>query len=396
MQIDLATKIRMLRRRDGRTQEALAQALGVTSQAVSRWESGGSYPDMNLIPSIANYFGVTIDELFGYTNDRTQKIDQLVTNIQEMLRLNRGEDVNLDQCIALSRDAMIEFPGNEKVMLCLASVLYKSAGVRYGEHHLTDAEGYSIYDTKRHQEYAEWKEAIKLYEKVLPELPQGALRHKAVDELSQLYVNMGYHEKAMALAESAPDILGTRELLKIYACDGKQQAAAYGEALLTFVQATAALMVNTTLACDRNLTNAEKIQSIKGAIELFDMVCVDGDYGVHEAFLANVYMLLSVYLWLDEKHDEAFIALDNALAHSKAHEGICKSQTTNHTSPLLRLVKIKTALTAEEAHSFTESMAEDWPWWDVPEQDTVRKEMQADPRWDAWVAKTLAHRHKGL
>ncbi len=189
MQIDLGTKIRTLRCRDGCTQEVLAGALGVTSQAVSRWESGGSYPDINLIPRIANYFGVTIDELFGYTNGRRYKIEQLVADIYKMLRLNRGNDVNIDECIALARAAMIEFPGNKEVMLCLASVLYKAAGVRYGEHHLTDSDGYSIYDTKRHQEYAEWKEAIQLYEKVLPELPQGELRHKAVDELSQLYVN---------------------------------------------------------------------------------------------------------------------------------------------------------------------------------------------------------------
>ena len=48
MQLNLGIKIRELRYRDGRTQEAIAEALGVTSQAVSRWESGGSYPDMHM------------------------------------------------------------------------------------------------------------------------------------------------------------------------------------------------------------------------------------------------------------------------------------------------------------------------------------------------------------
>ena len=56
MQLNIGTKIKELRRRDGRTQEALAEALGVTNQAVSRWESGGSYPDMEIVPAIANYF----------------------------------------------------------------------------------------------------------------------------------------------------------------------------------------------------------------------------------------------------------------------------------------------------------------------------------------------------
>ena len=62
----LAEKLRELRLRDGRTQETLADALGVTPQAVSRWERGICYPDMELIPAIANCFGVSIDELFGY------------------------------------------------------------------------------------------------------------------------------------------------------------------------------------------------------------------------------------------------------------------------------------------------------------------------------------------
>ena len=67
MQLNLGNNIRQYRRKDKRTQEQLAEVLGVTAQAVSRWESGGSYPDMEIIPSIAHYFGISIDELFGYT-----------------------------------------------------------------------------------------------------------------------------------------------------------------------------------------------------------------------------------------------------------------------------------------------------------------------------------------
>ena len=49
----------------GLTQEGLAQRLGVTNQAVSKWESGQSCPDIALLPGLADLFGITIDELFG-------------------------------------------------------------------------------------------------------------------------------------------------------------------------------------------------------------------------------------------------------------------------------------------------------------------------------------------
>jgi len=78
MQLNLGQRIHELRFRDGRTQEALAEAIGVTPQAVSRWEANSGYPDMEMIPSIANYFGITIDELFGYHNNRERRIDEIV------------------------------------------------------------------------------------------------------------------------------------------------------------------------------------------------------------------------------------------------------------------------------------------------------------------------------
>ena len=60
------TEIIMKHRRElGLTQEGLAQKLGVTNQAVSKWESGLSCPDIALLPQLADLFGITIDELFG-------------------------------------------------------------------------------------------------------------------------------------------------------------------------------------------------------------------------------------------------------------------------------------------------------------------------------------------
>ena len=57
--------IAFYRKKLGITQEALAQQLEVTNQAVSKWESDQCCPDIQLLPKLADIFGITIDELFG-------------------------------------------------------------------------------------------------------------------------------------------------------------------------------------------------------------------------------------------------------------------------------------------------------------------------------------------
>lgn len=224
---------------------------------------------------------------------------KLKKSMQMITYRNNGTDICMDECIALAREALAEFPGNPRLMASLASVLYTAGYVRHGEHHVTDAEGYSVYDTARHRRYAEWKEAVALYEKALPALESDDLRHDAVDELSQLYLNLGEHDKALTLAEAAPDIWGSRDFLRICAYDGRQQAQACGEALLKTARACAALMVQCVLTFGFHMTPVEKAQSVVGAIRLFDAVCPDGNAGHHHAYMAKMSMLLSVCLWLD-------------------------------------------------------------------------------------------------
>lgn len=220
----LGERIKELRQRNGRTQDSLAGELGVTAQAVSRWEKGICCPDIELIPSIANYFGVSIDELFGYDNERSKRVDSLYEKICDMNRRNDGVDTDIDDCIACARAALIEFPGNAKLGLALASVLFNAGYVRRGELHTVGADGYGRYDVERHRTYPEWKEAIKLYEKILPDLPDGRMRQQAVTELSQLYKNTGEHEKSLQLAESAPELSGSKPFLRIMAFDGAEAA----------------------------------------------------------------------------------------------------------------------------------------------------------------------------
>ena len=123
MQLDLGNNIRQLRRRDKRTQEQLADALGVTSQAVSRWESGGSYPDMNLIPAIASYFRVTIDELFSYNvweNERT--IEEIC---RKAAKLIENDASAADE---LLKEALKQFPGNENLLIVWVYALWVLPG----------------------------------------------------------------------------------------------------------------------------------------------------------------------------------------------------------------------------------------------------------------------------
>ena len=75
--MSIGSKIAQLRKEKGITQEALAKELDVTNQAVSKWESDQCCPDIQLLPKMADIFGVSVDALFGRENGATPKIEGL-------------------------------------------------------------------------------------------------------------------------------------------------------------------------------------------------------------------------------------------------------------------------------------------------------------------------------
>ncbi len=59
----IGTRIAEARKRKGLTQDQLAEAMGVSPQAVSKWENDISCPDITLLPQLADYFGISVDDL---------------------------------------------------------------------------------------------------------------------------------------------------------------------------------------------------------------------------------------------------------------------------------------------------------------------------------------------
>ena len=102
MKLTIGENIRNYRKKNDLTQEALADRLGVTYQSISRWENGTTYPDLELIPAIAEVLSVTVDELLGMPQIEKEK--RAVQTFDELRRECIKRDYDADKIIELLRD----------------------------------------------------------------------------------------------------------------------------------------------------------------------------------------------------------------------------------------------------------------------------------------------------
>lgn len=95
LNIEIGTKIKQLRLKLGMTQEQLGEELSVSPQAVSKWESGTTMPDIQLLPEISVIFGISIDELFSMTDEsRMERIENMIDNVRFITEKNFTESEN--------------------------------------------------------------------------------------------------------------------------------------------------------------------------------------------------------------------------------------------------------------------------------------------------------------
>ncbi|MBR2123261.1 MAG: helix-turn-helix domain-containing protein [Lachnospiraceae bacterium] len=132
--MEIGKEIHRLRNSRGITQEALAAALHVTAQTVSKWERGTTMPDVQMLPEIAVFFGVTIDQLFAM--DPEQQLERIENRIYSHGLFDEAEERQLEQQL----DTMAgnpEYAGRAELLLAVLynhqADQYRLAAVKHGK-----------------------------------------------------------------------------------------------------------------------------------------------------------------------------------------------------------------------------------------------------------------------
>ena len=120
--MNIGVKIKELRREKKLTQEELAEYLHISSQAVSKWETGASSPDIDMLPKLAVFFGTTLDALMDFDQSR---ID---ADIEALIAASgRGGDDPAGS-EAFLRKALEKYPNHDLLLTCILEDMQEQNG----------------------------------------------------------------------------------------------------------------------------------------------------------------------------------------------------------------------------------------------------------------------------
>ena len=179
----LSENLRKYRILKNLTQEDVAEFLGITPQSVSKWERGESYPDITLLPALANVFETSIDLLVGMDTIRAEGTQYNIHN--KAVTYQRNGDY--DSAEKTYRDALLIYPNKPGMILGLASTL-------------------ALKDKTI--------EAIELIEKGLPLSVDEKQKATMRATLCFLYLKAGFEDKAKKLASELPHERESREVIQ--------------------------------------------------------------------------------------------------------------------------------------------------------------------------------------
>ena len=189
MKVKIGERIKRLRVKRGLTQENLSEILDISPQAISRWENNLTYPNLDMVASIATFFNVSVDELLAMDELRSkEQISKIHTYIHKLI-----EEGNVDEAIDELRNSLKLYPNDYEFMCELALALTFNKDCDISSKNV--------------------EEVIYISERILDSCIYDKIRSTTKANLCFVYLKSGNVEKAIELGKTLPHVWESQEFL---------------------------------------------------------------------------------------------------------------------------------------------------------------------------------------
>ena len=313
MYIEIGAIIKRLRTQIGVTQDTLATAIGVTPQAISRWESGYGYPDIELLPTLADFFSVSTDELLGYKLSRREED---IANIKKEME-HLAEVGTTEQRIAFARNAISRYPTDWEIKENLAVCLYH------------------LWIETNNDELS--KEIENLCSAIVAECKDEDIVYNAIFLLTDIYRVTKRPDKAIQAVNMLSPMKYRRESVKSTGIgDGNTELYIQDE-IDKLTDALGLAISNYPLADELPndpTTWDKKIEMLEISNQLYKLIYGDNLMSYHTRLSRN-YWLISTYQIAQGKDDEALTSLEKMCYHAVERDCSYVSDHGKHYTSVL-------------------------------------------------------------